>query len=722
MSINQIINLLLRNWFVIILFPLLLAGAVFYFSQDEIREYESGALIYTSLGGSKSGAVGESVRMDYYTSNNMFDNMVILIRSRETIEQVGIRLIAQHMSLRSADSLIINNMNYQFLKRTIPEKLWNEIAVYGDPDKTHENLKARHNAEELDFVNQLLRDSENYGTFNILNRLRANRRASSDMMELVYRTNDPGICLHTLIFIIEIFMDKYADIKEQENINAIKYFENQLSLAKSKLDDAEARLKAFISQHNILNFYEQGKYLDIALLEQERDEELASRQKAGTEANLEQIEELFDMFNTRSQVLDELIGLQKLLISKSNELESLKLQPSKNKERISYLNNDIYEIQQEIDSRSNKVFEVSNTKEGISRETILDEWLKLKVEYENQASSLDVMKNRRQSLANRISAFAPLGAELSKLEREVTVNEGQYLSILHGLNMAYLKKYDLEMSSNQQVIDEPFYPSAPLTSKRKILVLGAFMAGLLLVLTIIIGTKLLDPKIRTIERALQLSTLQAAGMFPNIRKAKSGIDKDLLMNSLTEQIVGQIKYRLTVRNGHQNRANYITIMSHRQSEGKGFVTQRLLSKLNEFDYNNLIISHADKPESLSDQSDWIKVDSNVQLLKAATISELLTDEYEESNYDNIIVVLQAFVTSSIPAHIVKQSDVSLLVIDAGRKWNLMDQRLITNYNNMDIAPPLFILNKMALEDLAEGYGRLPKTSTWFRKNKDKSTS
>lgn len=717
MSINQVINLLLRNWLILILFPLMLAGAVFYFSQNEVREYESGALLYTSLGGSRTGSVGESVRMDYYTSNNMFDNMVILIRSRETIEKASLKLMALHMSLDQPDSTVISKGNYQYLRSQIPEGIWQQIAVPGDPEKTYDNLVEERKENDLLFVDQMLRDSENYGIFNILNRLRANRRASSDMMELVYRANDPGICQYTLIYIIEVFMDKYALLKEEENINAIKYFENQLEIAKGKLDDAEARLKGFISQNNILNFYEQGKYLDIALLEQERDEELASRLKAGTESNLEQIEELFDMFNTRSQVLDELIGLQRLLISKSNELESLRLQPSPNAERIRYLRNDIAEVQSEIDTRSNQVFEVTNTKEGVSRETILDEWLKLKVEYENQVQSLEVMKERRQSLSRRISAFAPLGAELNKLEREVTVNEGQYLSILHGLNMAYLKKYDLEMSTNQQVIDKPFYPLAPLTSKRKLLVIGAFMAGFLLIVSIIIGTRLLDPKIRTLERALETTGLNAAGTFPDTKKLKSNVDAELLMDGLTGQIIGQLKYKLTVAYTDMERATYITLFSHHQGEGKNFVVKQLVKKLDELSYRNLVISYKDNDKYESEKTDWLKISDNFNILKARNISELINNnDKSPENYDNIILVLDSFNRSSVPTHIIKKSDVSLLVINANRKWNGLDKRLLSNYDNIEIPAPIFVLNKMSLIDMEQGYGSIPKKKGWFKKS------
>ena len=711
MTITQLIRLILKNWALIALFPLMLAGAVLYLSQKEAKEYETSGLVYTSLAGSKTGSVGESVRMDYYTSNNMFDNMILLVRSRETIENASLKLMAYHISLSEPDPAIISVERYEDLKNSLGDQLWNELTMKGDPEATHKKLLERHRETPIPTVSYLLRESPTYGVFNITSRLRVLRRNSSDMMELVYRTNDPGICKMTLEFIIEIFMKSYSGLKEKENTNAIKYFEEQLRIAKEKLDDAEARIKSFISANNILNFYEQGKYLDIALLEQEKDEEIASRTKAGTESNLEKIEELFEIYTTRSKIIDEMIGLQKLLIAKNNELEGLSIKPTENAEKIRWLKADIAEIQKEIGLRSTSIFEVSNSKEGVPRNTVLNEWLKLKIEYEQQLSSLEVMKDRKRYLSNKISAFAPLGAELKKLEREVSVNEGQYLSILHGLNMAYLKKYDLEMSSNQQVIDAPYFPTNPLPSKKKIMVLGSYMAGLFLVLSLIIARKLLDDKINTPIRANKFSGLSSVGLFPAFNKLKKSVLKEDLKRNLSDQMMGQI---LIATNNIESPDGKIKILvySHFPQEGKTFVAKAIAENFISMGKKTRLIYPFDFLENvdLSEELTKLILPEDLNYNSIETIHQI--PNYDDGNsYDAEVIICPESTLISLPVGLFKSIHLAVLVIDAGRKWTTFDDKLMSLLTLINPLRSNFILNKMKSEDLKDTYGALPKKSS-----------
>ena len=54
------------------------------------------------------------------------------------------------------------------------------------------------------------------------------------------------------------------------------------------------------------------------------------------------------------------------------------------------------------------------------------------------------------------------GANLKRIEREISVSEQEFLEILHGLNLAKLKMQDNELSSNIKPVDQPFYPLNPI--------------------------------------------------------------------------------------------------------------------------------------------------------------------------------------------------------------------------------------------------------------------
>jgi hypothetical protein len=87
------------------------------------------------------------------------------------------------------------------------------------------------------------------------------------------------------------------------------------------------------------------------------------------------------------------------------------------------------------------------------------------VEAENLKATIKTMDSQSNDWKN--TKYAPAGATIKKIEREITVSEQGYLEILHGLNLAKLKLQDSEMSSNIKSIDEPFFHYHLIRQKRR---------------------------------------------------------------------------------------------------------------------------------------------------------------------------------------------------------------------------------------------------------------
>ena len=95
MTVNHFIRLLKENTLWIILFPLLTAGAVYYFTRNEQKEYTAKATVYTGLAsGYNIQSVNKSGTPDYTTISNAFDNLLTTLNSNETMRQIGLRLLA----------------------------------------------------------------------------------------------------------------------------------------------------------------------------------------------------------------------------------------------------------------------------------------------------------------------------------------------------------------------------------------------------------------------------------------------------------------------------------------------------------------------------------------------------------------------------------------------------------------------------------------------------
>lgn len=696
MSLKQLVRLLWNNKVVILLIPILVAIAVYFLTFNLSRQYESKAVVFTNPNSNRGETFGGMERVDFYTSNNLFDNLMLLMKSRETLNDASLKLLALHLSIERPVSSVITQKSFNELQEHFSPALKQELGVNGNPGKTYDNLVAFHQAYPDSVVDYLLREHPHYGFQDILDHLFVARKSSSDMMEISLKSDDPAVCYHSLKYIIESFMERYEELKEQENINSIHYFEEQLRLSHSRLTASELDLKEFISANQILNYYEQGKYLYVAQLEQDQDEERAQRLASGTRANLDQIESIFSGFEERQDTMDFIDSLQSQLTLKQMELEGINIGSPNNSGAKRSLSEDIQTLQIQLEKTTESLVNSSLSAQGIPRKNILDEWLRLKIQYEEQIQAIEVMKRRKEVINEKINEFAPLGAELNRLEREVKVNENQYLTLLNGLNLAQLRKYDLETTSSQKLIDEPIFPKKPLPSKRKILVAGGLLGSGFMVVSVLILFSFLDSTVRSAQNAHALTKLQVAGGWLKQPKSTRNELQPLLYKRLIKQFYNQVAVYL-------NRdASQISIVfySIERGEGKTFLANKFIEELLSQGRTVTFVLAEDSVQAKVPGCQYLSYDAMdadywKQLPTKAT-GEIVIFEHPNIQLSNINFGLM------------NQAHLNVLVMDATRIWSSADQAFFDNVQKGLTKPQVIWLNKMNEEDLEDINGEIPK--------------
>ncbi|WP_339922123.1 Wzz/FepE/Etk N-terminal domain-containing protein [uncultured Cyclobacterium sp.] len=705
MTLKQLIRLLWKNKLWIFLTPIFVAVGVFFLTQDLPRVYESSTLVFTNPTSDRGATDGGVVRMDFYTSNNLFDNLTLIVKSRKTIKESSLKLLAKHLALPEQVDEVLCIEAYQDLKSHIPPQVWEKLAVINDEEKTYQNIL--ENLEENDDspIEYLIREHEYYSVNKIIERLSVSRKFSSDMMEIKYNTNDAGICYYTLKIVAESFMSGYSNMKELENTNTIAYFQNQLNIAQNKLRNAEENLKGFMTDNRILNYYEQGKYLDIAKLEHDQDEERSKRLLSGTGFNLEQIEEMFENFDQRQVIIKNISALQDQIVTRNLKIQGLSVLTSQS-QQIENIQKEIEGLEEEIKELSDQLFKNNNSIQGVQRETILDQWLTLKISYQEQKQALDVMKTRKSYLLEKIDEFAPLGAELKKLEREVSVNEEQYLSILHGLNMAYLQKYDLEMSATQKLIDAPYYPKTPQASKRMFMVIGGMIGTGGLVLTVVLLTFFLDSSIKSSKRATELTNLQVAGGWIMEKNIPKNVYLDKLRNNQIKQFYNNLSKHFP-----SSKQKILLFYSHQNGEGKTFLLQFLANELLQQNRSVLYCGNKEDTEKMSCETLVMETDSISNPEK-----ETQFWENQLTNLPHEFILIELPNTNEKPLNypLINQANALVMVTDASRKWKSSDNYFNDTLKEMIKIPHLIWLNKMNGDELEDINGEIPRKRSPIR--------
>jgi len=129
----ELIRLLRKHLIILVITPLVLAALVSYLTRKPSYTFSSETMLYTGI------ASGGSVEMDksfsFFANNTAFDNLINVIKSRETQQEVGIRLLAQNLMLPHYDPKYISKSSYEGLMRITPKYILDIARKNGVEEK-----------------------------------------------------------------------------------------------------------------------------------------------------------------------------------------------------------------------------------------------------------------------------------------------------------------------------------------------------------------------------------------------------------------------------------------------------------------------------------------------------------------------------------------------------------------------------------------------------------
>jgi uncharacterized protein involved in exopolysaccharide biosynthesis len=716
MNFVQFLRVLSKNLKWLTIFPILVAVLVYFLTGKLPKEYQSATTVYTGIASGYGITTNEEVprAADYFSINNAFDNLLATITARQTLEDVAIKLLAQHLLLEMPDPIILGEKSFAELKNTITDERA-LMVVPGNFMATVEKIHKYKNSSTDNIVVKLLSEPKGHYSLTTINKnLSAMRKSSSDFIDLSYKSDDPGVCLNTLKFITEVFIEKYKFLKGSETVNVLKWFEARLKDAAAELNNSENKLKDFGIRNKIINYYEQAKAVAI---ENETNETGYYKELMAYEAHKRAVARLEDQLESREILLRnnaELNRLRKELGVVHEEYERAKIY-SNSPEKVAKLATKVDALKQEIRLWVLQYYSLNNTVESVPMTVVLESWLKEILSLDGSEARLQVYIDRRKEFDRKYNEFSPLNMQVSRLEREISVAERQYLEILHGYHLAKLRQQNIEMSNNLQVMDNPIFPTKPLASKRLLLVVLSFLASFFFLLVYFIARELLDSSIKTTTRGEEFTGLKTFSALPNRLSMGNSLQMGRIENTLLDYAVSNLKIEL--ENSPQQSNNYlITVISSREMEGKTYAAQKLAVKLYNLDYSVLYISNDDNMEDAETDDRrfrTLRYDITSRLFSAKTEENLLPEfsRVNRSAFNFIIVEIPAISINALPNQLIRNSRLSLLVVDARRSWTASDENIMKLFRKAagEENKIMLWLNQVEPEDLENMVGAMPKT-------------
>lgn len=795
----DLIRIVYRNRVLLLLTPVLLALTVVFLTKNPTYTYTSETTLYTGI--ASGGGVKMEDNFNYFATNTAFDNLINIIKSRETMQDVSLRLLAEHLMLKRADTKYISSKSFDELNSITPAYIRQLVVKNGvselfsdttatqkdtenadssdqfsfgdltnptetslfptsinkeDFKQTVSNLKACMESSDTNFVYKLLNFNHPHYSIDAISSINVTRMESSDLVRLRFVSDDPGICQQTLSFFMEACINNYKKIKENRSDAVVKYFEYELKKVSEKLKVSESTLLKFNEDNNIINYYEQSKAVAVVKEDLEVQYNNMRIKLAGAEASIKRIEEKLKIQTKIVPKSTEIINMRNQLSDVNSKIVTAETMDQENKisnSELVQLKLESEKLKDAIRNSVNDLYSYGSTTEGLPLQTLLTDWLDNVILYEDTKAGLSVQSDRIREFQKQYAIYAPAGANIKRIEREINVNENEYLEILHGLSQAKLKVQDMELTSSIKAVDPPYYPLTANPTKRKMMVVIAAFFGFLFLLTMMLAMEYFDKSLKNPDNASKQIKLSNAGIFPKIFLKTKLLNFPFLINRILELILQNIG---AYRNDASQKTKTLLFFSLLPNEGKTTLTGNLALNLKKqgktilmmnyaFDIetksNNqgsgkpqknkryplfsMLLGYEDKridyssaflrnPEQYLESNEYVSYEMNASFYRAETYQDLLKGKLAiEPDY--VLIEIPPVLHYQYPSNLMASADAMVLICRANRVWTPADESMIEHLLKTNSKEPLFVLNGVEEPVLESILGELPKRRSKFRR-------
>jgi len=593
-------------------------------------------------------------------------------------------------------------------------------------DRSVRNLLKYKDNNQGNYIYSTLQSSNPFYSVGKIAKVKASRMQNSDFLRLTFTSNDPGVCQQTLKIITEVSKFYYQSIKGSQTSLVSDYFREQRDAAKFRLDTLEQYILEYRKENSIINYDEQTKAIAQQNEILDRDWYDESANLSSAKAALYAYESEMDDYAKSLTVRSSLVSLRKELSQILQEIsfEEIKIDPDS--DLLASLKIKQTQLHNKMREAVSSVYMTSRTTEGIDMQVMLTGWLNKVIEVEESSAKYKVKDLQKEDFKMKYDRFAPLGSTLTKIERQINLVEQEYLRQIHSLDLSLMKQKNNEQS-NIQAIDEPYYPIRPNASKRMFTVIAAFMAGLFLASGVIIFLEFIDTSIKFPNRAEELTKSKLIGAYPKIPvQIDKRVDYPLITSRLVDMIFQKIKLE-ELQHPASNKTFVIMVMSTRRHEGKTFVTGKVVDKFRANGNKVLYIKpFEEKPrEGFEDQfrkyseedKSWdYEYEIPDNFISISSVNELLRDyTFNTRSYHYIFIELPPLLSSDYPTVLVAESNLSLLVCQATRRWSVADDEILDLYKSNSNEKVFCLLNGTQVSNLEEIIGEIPRKRSIVRK-------
>ena len=685
------------RWYLAIL-PLIAMIVAWFLTRNLEHTYNANTTIYTGMltgynleGG--SGIAGGNAQVN-------MENLKLIISTQTTIHEVSLRLFARCMMYGNPykDNNYITAEHFRQLDASVPPDV-KALINHQSEKATYANLKAHEKAMQSNYLYGIVNNHQYFGVNNITARLKVLQINNSDLIDIGYSCNDPGICYNTLDILNKVFASQYQQLRYGETQKVIKFFESEVRKIYKTLTHAENDYIKYNVKHNIINYSEQTKQLAALEGQQQvfRNELLMS--KKTTEALIKYLQR---QLGDRQKVIESNQEFTKMVreISRlQSRISNLRLMSSEEGGSESEAQIELAKAEKKLKAATDEVRALTKTIEknnystdtGVKASELIDKWLTQVLKLEETNAQLTAQDIMRDDIDRQYRKYSPIGATIDRKNRHIGFIEANYIEMLRALNAARLRQRNLQMSTaTLNIVNPPTFPMGYQPTNRIMYMLGAFMLTFIFTALYFFVIEMLDRTLRDRMRSERITKIPVMGCFPkesNLRYRRfNKMISDMALRQLSKALLPYFK---------EGQQNVLNLLSTDAANGKSVLAQELESYWTSIGLQVRRLTYDE--DFLAEDSRYIMAKDIKDLCPDILPNEIAIIEYP--NLDD----------NSISTSLLNLGTVNLMVTRANRTWKDVDQKALKDLQaRLENKDSLFMYLTEASRYAVEEYvGQLP---------------
>lgn len=676
------------RWWMILL-PLIAAIIAWFLTRNMDKSYDVKTTIYTGI------ITGYNVdASDTRNAHVHLSNLMNIITTERTLKAVSLRLLTRCLIYGDLEknTSYITAEHFQQLDAMVPREVKALIDKQNE-EKTLNNLIAYERPNASNFIYGLLNYDHPYFSVPILSqKIKVVQLGNSDLIEIGYSANDPGIAYNTLEILNEEFVKQYRDLRYGETNNVIEFFRQELARLHTQLTAAEDSLIQYNIEHRIINYGEQTEQLSVMDAQyQMMDNDLlvnSSTSRALIDFYEYKLGDLAKAMRTNNEFMDNLNNISKL----NTQISTMEITPdSKDNSDLNQKKEQLEQAEKSISDLAMQLSEEVASTNNVKYEDLVNQWLEQVVIREKTQAQIQARDIMREKLDRDFLYFSPIGATISRKERNINFVEGNYMEILEALNAAILRQKNLEMTAaTLKVMNPPLFPLTSSPTARRMIILAVLLGTLLLVIGYFLIIELLDRTLRDKMRTERITDSKVLGAFPRESKLRYRRYNKAIDEMAIKQLSTNI---LPYFDGKEQRI--INLLSTEDMDGKSHLAIALEEYWNSIGLNVRRITHDE--DFLSEDSQYVQANSVIDICPDLNDDEIAIVEYP---------VLK---NNPLPPSLLNEASLNLMVARANRTWKDTDQLMYKRLLDVkdEKVPLLFCLTQAERDTVQDFTGQLP---------------